>query len=33
MKNKALQLLDIFEETFEGHPVETAQYVYSCKNH
>ena len=31
-EKQGFTLLDIFEETFEGHPVETAQYVYSCKN-
>ena len=30
-EKQGFKLLDIFEETFEGHPVETAQYVYSCK--
>jgi ribosomal protein S18 acetylase RimI-like enzyme len=32
-EKQGFQLLDVFDETFEGHPVETAQYVYSCKNH
>jgi ribosomal protein S18 acetylase RimI-like enzyme len=32
-EKQGFQLLDVFNETFEGHPVETAQYVYSCKNH
>ncbi|WP_172370700.1 GNAT family N-acetyltransferase [Sporosarcina jiandibaonis] len=31
-EKQGFKLLDVFEETFEGHPVETAQYVYSCKN-
>lgn len=31
-EKQGFKLLDIFEETFEGHPVETAQYVFSCKN-
>ena len=31
-EKQGFKLLDIFEETFEGHPVETAQYVYSCRN-
>ncbi|QUW23747.1 GNAT family N-acetyltransferase [Sporosarcina sp. Marseille-Q4063] len=32
-EKQGFKLLDVFEETFEGHPLETAQYVYSCKNH
>ncbi|MBO1913767.1 GNAT family N-acetyltransferase, partial [Microvirga sp. 3-52] len=32
-EKQGFQLLDVFDETFEGHPVETAQYVYSCKNY
>lgn len=31
-EKQGFKLLEIFEETFEGHPVETAQYMYSCKN-
>jgi GNAT superfamily N-acetyltransferase len=27
-EKQGFQLLDVFEEQFEGHPVETAQYVY-----
>lgn len=27
-EKQGFELLDIFEEDFEGHPVETAQYVY-----
>lgn len=27
-EKNGFQLLDLFDETFEGHPVETAQYVY-----
>lgn len=28
-EKQGFELLDIFEELFEGHPVETAQYVYT----
>jgi len=28
-EKQGFKLIDVFEETFEGHPVETAQYVYS----
>ena len=31
-EKQGFKLLDIFEEEFEGHPVETAQYVYSIRN-
>lgn len=31
-EKQGFRLLDIFDETFEGHPVKTAQYVYFCKN-
>ena len=31
-EKQGFQLLDVFNEEFEGHPVETAQYVYYCKN-
>ena len=32
-EKQGFTLVDIFEETFEGHPVKTAQYVYVCQNH
>ena len=31
-EKQGFQLLEVFPETFEGHPVETAQYVYTCKS-
>lgn len=31
-ENQGFELLDIFEEYFEGLPVETAQYVYYIHN-
>ena len=27
-EKQGFELLDVFEEIFEGYPVETAQYVY-----
>lgn len=27
-EKQGFELLEVFEEDFEGHPVETAQYVY-----
>ncbi|WP_318617898.1 GNAT family N-acetyltransferase [Sporosarcina sp. YIM B06819] len=29
---QGFELLDVFKEDFEGHPVETAQYVYTIHN-
>lgn len=31
-EKQGFELLDVFDELFEGHPVTTAQYVYSIKN-
>ena len=31
-EKQGFQLLDVFPETFEGHPVETVRYVYTCNN-
>ncbi len=31
-EKQGFKLLEVFPETFEGHPVETAQYVYTFKN-
>lgn len=31
-EKQGFKLLEVFPETFEGHPVETAQYVYTCKS-
>ena len=31
-EKQGFELLDVFEELFEGHPVETAQYVYTINN-
>lgn len=31
-EKQGFKLLDVFPETFEGHPVETVRYVYTCKN-
>ncbi|MHA6259846.1 N-acetyltransferase family protein [Sporosarcina sp. CAU 1771] len=31
-EKQGFELIDFFDELFEGHPVTTAQYVYSIKN-
>lgn len=31
-EKQGFKLLDVFPETFEGQPVETVRYVYTCKN-
>lgn len=31
-EKQGFQLFDVFEETFEGHPTETAQYIYTVTN-
>lgn len=31
-EKQGFELLDVFEELFEGHPVETAQYVYTIQS-